>query len=666
MLACKHRVLFHQIFIGICRKSRSMRHLRRATFPSKTLLFSAFLVFFNITLPANAQEALQPFRLQEVRLLDGPFRNAQQTDLQYMLALDPDRLLAPYFIGAGLTPKKTNYGNWENTGLDGHIGGHYLSALSNMYASTGDERLNQRLVYMLQELKRCQDKVGTGYLAGIPGGRAMWEDISQGKIKAESFSLNGKWVPLYNLHKTLAGLRDAYQIAGKQEAKTMLIKLTDFVYRMSEKLSDEQIQTMLISEHGSINEIFADVSVITGNKKYLALAKRYSHRSLLDPLINGEDRLTGLHANMQIPKVVGFKRISELDGDASYLKASIFFWETVVKHRTVAIGGNSVSEHFNPSDNYTSMITDIAGPETCNTYNMLRLTKALFLTSGQLSYVDFYERALYNHILSSQHPEKGGFVYYTPMRPDHYRVYSQPQECMWCCVGSGMENHGKYGEMIYTHRGNDLFVNLFIASRLRWTEKGLVVSQQTQFPDKENTELLVESAPGKPFTINIRYPGWVAAGKMTVMINGQRIETKSGPGSYIPLTRNWKKGDRINISLPMTITTEKLPDGSDFVAFLNGPIVLAAKTDQNDLFGLFADSGQFTGFRARGRQYPLDSVPYIAGKNENLARYVRPIPGKPQTFTASEMIKPSIYKDLELIPFYKLHDSRYMIYWPLK
>lgn len=631
-----------------------------------TLSILSVLSFLALAFSSTAQQPLQPFPLQQVRLLPGVFQQAQQTDLAYMLSLDPDRLLAPYLREAGLTPKKPSYENWENTGLDGHIGGHYLSALSNMYASTGDEQANQRLDYMLSELKRCQDNVGTGYLAGIPGGRAMWEDISRGKIMAESFSLNGKWVPLYNQHKILAGLRDTYLLAGKQEAKGMLIRLTDFIYHISEKLSDEQIQTMLVSEHGSINEIFADVSVIAGDKKYLQLAKRFSHRALLDPLILGEDKLTGLHANMQIPKVVGFKRISELDGDPNYLKASRFFWETVTRHRTVAIGGNSVSEHFNPSDNFSSMLSDIAGPETCNTYNMLRLTRLLFLSSGQLGYMDYYERALYNHILSSQHPTHGGFVYYTPMRPSHYRVYSQPQECMWCCVGSGMENHGKYGEMIFSHLGNDLYVNLFIPSRLQWTENGVVISQQTQFPDKESTELLIESASGKSFSINIRYPDWVAAGKLSVMINGKKVETSTGPDSYIRLTRNWKKGDRINVKLPMTITTEKLPDGSNYVAFLNGPIVLAAKTDQNDLSGLFADSGQFTGFRARGRQYPLDSVPYLSVKNDNPAHYVRPVPGKTQTFTATELIVPAKFKGLELIPFYKLHDSRYMIYWPVK
>jgi DUF1680 family protein len=624
-----------------------------------------FLCFTGLSV-VKGQSSLKSFQLQHVRLLPGPFKDAQGTDLNYMLSLDPDRLLAPYLKEAGLVPKKENYGSWENTGLDGHIGGHYLSALSYMYASTGDERLNQRLDYMLAQLQRCQDKIGSGYLGGMPGGIAMWNDIAKGKIVSDTFALNGKWVPLYNLHKTMAGLRDAYVIAKKIRARTMLIRLTDFIYKISEKLTDDQIQLMLTSEHGSINEIFADVSVYANNEKYLRLARRFSHHFLLDPLIAGMDKLDGLHANMQIPKVVGFKRISELDGDADYLKAAQFFWETVVQHRTVVIGGNSVSEHFNPSGDFTSMITDIAGPETCNTYNMLKLTKALFQTSAKLSYVDFYERALYNHILSSQHPLTGGFVYYTPMRPGHYRVYSQAQECMWCCVGSGMENHGKYGELIYNYDTNDLFVNLFIPSRLKWEKKGVVLSQHTKFPDEETTEVVIDSAKENLFTINIRYPGWVDSGKLAIAINEKNIKIESKPGTYIAIRRKWKRGDRIRIFLPMKITTESLPGGSGFIAFLHGPIVLAAKTDTTDLYKLFADSEQFTGYRARGKLYSLDSMPVLVYHNTGVGGYLKPVKGKPQTFIAPALIEPDKFKNLELIPFYKLHDARYIIYWPVR
>ncbi|MDI9874903.1 glycoside hydrolase family 127 protein [Flectobacillus rivi] len=612
----------------------------------------------------KAQNSIQYFKLQQVKLLPSDFKSAQQIDLNYMLSLDTDRLLAPYLKAAGLDTLKANYGNWENTGLDGHIGGHYLSALSNMYASTGDARMNQRLEYMLAQLKRCQDKIGTGYLGGMPGGIALWKDIEQGKIITDDFALNGKWVPLYNLHKLFAGLRDAYLIAGKESAKVMLIRLTDFINNIANKLTDEQIQTMLVSEHGSLNEIFADVAAITGDKKYLELAKRFSHRRILEPLLARQDQLTGLHANMQIPKAVGFKRIAEVGGDEDYLKAAQFFWETVVKNRTVVIGGNSNSEHFHPANDFSPMINDIAGPETCNTYNMLKLTKSLFQTSEQLTYVDYYERALYNHILSSQHPTHGGFVYYTSMRPRHYRVYSQAQQCMWCCVGSGMENHGKYGELIYSHKGNDIFVNLFIPSRLVWKAEGVTLVQQTRFPDSETTELTVENTSGKTYGIMIRYPQW--AGKIQIVINGKKEAIDAKPDTYIRLERVWKKGDKISIKLPMTITTEGLPDGSNYVAFLHGPIVLAAKTDTTDLDNLIGDANQFGGYRARGKTYPFETMPVLQTENANLATYLKPVAGKSQTFVAPELISPAKYKNLELIPFYRLHDARYMIYWQLK
>ena len=618
---------------------------------------------FVLPLQTRAQSLLHEFKLQQVALLPGVFKNAQQTDLTYMLALDPDRLLAPYLKEAGLKPKKKSYGNWENTGLDGHIGGHYLSALSNMYASTHNAEMNRRLDYMLTQLKRCQDKIGSGYLGGTPGGTAMWKDIAAGKIEADTFALNKKWVPLYNLHKLFAGLRDAYTIAGKIQAKEILVRLTNYIEGVSQRLNDQQIQMMLISEHGGLNEVFADVAVITGQDKYLTLARRFSHKAILNPLIQGRDELNGLHANMQIPKAVGFQRIAEVGGDRDYGKAAQFFWETVVNNRTVVIGGNSVNEHFNPTGNFTKMITDIAGPETCNSYNMLKLTRHLFEKAGEVKYMDFYERVLYNHILSSQHPTHGGFVYYTPMRPRHYRVYSQPQETMWCCVGSGMENHGKYSELIYSYQQKDIYVNLFIPSRLNWATQGLVISQQTRFPDNEATKILVEAVKPGMFSINVRYPGWVEAGKLQIKINDVKVTVNCQPGNYVKLDRKWKKGDEIEVRLPMRLTTEELPDSSHYVAFLHGPIILAAKTDTTDLDNLIADADQFGGYRARGKMYPLASAPVLAGNLSELSKYLKPVAGKDQTFTARDLIIPAAFKNVELIPFYKLHDARYMIYW---
>ncbi|MGV8834481.1 beta-L-arabinofuranosidase domain-containing protein, partial [Cellvibrio sp.] len=398
--------------------------------------------------------ALELAPLRDVQLLESPFLHAQNTNKNYLMALDVEKLLAPFRREAGL-PFKETYGNWESTGLDGHMGGHYVSALALMYASTRDKAVLKRLDYVIAELKKCQDKIGSGYIGGIPASNKMWSEIAKGDIRADNFSTNERWVPWYNLHKIYAGLRDAYLYADNTDAKKMLVKLSDWTIRLTKTLSPEQMQTMLRTEHGGMNEIFVDVAEITGDKKYLALAQAFSHQAILQPLEKSQDHLTGLHANTQIPKVIGFKRYAGATNNPEWNRAAEFFWQTVIDKRTVAIGGNSVKEHFHDTQDFSPMVNEVEGPETCNTYNMLKLTELLYLSSAtnnsapQIKYVDYYERALYNHILGSQNPTTGGFVYFTPMRPNHYRVYSQVQDGMWCCVGSGLESHSKFAEFIY-------------------------------------------------------------------------------------------------------------------------------------------------------------------------------------------------------------------------
>jgi hypothetical protein len=620
-----------------------------------------FLLSFSFFIQGFSQSELQAFPLSSVRLLQSPFYEAQQTDLKYILELDVDRLLAPFLKEAGITPRKENYTNWENTGLDGHTGGHYLSALSLMYSATENKEAYRRLNYMIDWLDSCQKLNGNGYISGVPNGKAMWQEISEGKINANSFSLNNKWVPLYNIHKLFAGLRDAYLIAGNEKARDTLVRLSDWFISLTANLSVEDIQKMLKSEHGGLNEIYADVAVITGDKKYLDAAKRFSHQSILSPLMEEKDSLTGLHANMQIPKVIGYKRVAELSGDTSWTNAADFFWNTVVHNRTVSIGGNSVREHFHPANNFSSMINDVQGPETCNTYNMLRLTSKLFLSNPKNTYLDYYERAMYNHILSSQHPD-GGFVYFTPMRPQHYRVYSQPQQSFWCCVGSGIENHGKYGELIYAHSANDLYVNLFIPSKLTWKEKQLVVEQQTSFPAEETSRLKLTLAKPASFGIHIRYPSWVKQGAMQVAVNGKIIATKVDGSGFVVVNRTWKANDVITVRLPMHVETEYLPDGSPWASFVYGPVVLAAKTDTTNLTGIRANDSRM-GHVANGKLYPISTAPIIVSSDKNPALQLKAVKGKPLSFTASTLIYPAKFQNLELQPFYQVHDARYMLYW---
>jgi DUF1680 family protein len=622
------------------------------------------ILFLAVACETNQEGAQQSFPLSSVHLLESPFFKAQQADLKYMLALNPDRLLAPYLIDAGFDPLAPRYGNWESMGLDGHMGGHYLSALSYMYAATDNQEMKKRLDYMVEWLKRCQDKNGNGYVGGIPGGQAMWKEIGNGKIEASGFSLNGKWVPLYNIHKLFAGLRDAYQVGENDTARKILVKLTDWFYSLTENLTDAQVQEMLKSEHGGLNEVFADVYDITGDSKYLDLAERFSHRAILNPLLEHKDSLTGLHANTQIPKVIGYERIAGLAGKADWDSAASFFWNTVIDHRTVSIGGNSVREHFNPVDDYSEMIESNQGPETCNTYNMLKLTRELFLAHPEVKYMDYYERALYNHILTTEDPVNGGFVYFTPMRPRHYRVYSQPQQCFWCCVGSGLENHGKYGAMIYTHTDNDIFVNLFIPSTLSWKGKGINLRQETKFPAEPVSEITVNTDNPSAFAIYIRYPGWVRDGAMQVQVNGNEIPVKVSPSSYIRIKRRWKAGDVIRIILPMHVRVEYMPDNSPWASVEYGPVVLAAVTDTTDLVGLRAD-GSRMGHVANGPFYPIDEAPMVVTDKKDFSDEVKPVKGKPLTFTLSNLVYPGEDKNLQLVPFYTIHEARYLIYWPV-
>lgn len=619
-------------------------------------------LFLNHVMQAGwaQSNAMQLFKLSEVRLLESPFKDAEQTDLNYMLQLDPDRLLAPFLREAGLVPKAASYGNWESFGLDGHTAGHYLSALSQMYASTGNTECKKRLDYMVSELARCQQKNNNGYVGGVPGGNKMWLQVKTGDFS----EYNKKWVPWYNLHKLFAGLRDCYLLAGNKQAKDIFIKLTAWAYNELEGLSTEQMQQMLASEHGGMNEVCADAAVITGDDKYRLLAEKFCHLAILSPLTQKQDKLSGLHANTQIPKVIGFERIAELNGDSTYHNAARFFWSTVKNNRSISIGGNSVREHFNPTDNFATMLESEQGPETCNSYNMLKLTRMLFMRDPRAEYIGFYERLLYNHILSSQHPKRGGFVYFTPIHPQHYRVYSTADETFWCCVGTGMENHGKYGELIYTHTDADVYVNLFIPSVLKWKEKGVQLVQQTKFPESEKSELSLSlDRPGR-FSIYIRKPEWVKGDAFTVIVNNQPMQDAHSMAEYIQLNRSWKTGDKITVILPMKNTIEYLPDHSPWVSFLHGPVVLASPTDPADLAGLRGDSSRW-GHIALGPFYPLSKAPLILKEGGALGDALQPVDSHALTFSISGRIVQPGFKNLLLMPFYKVHDTRYVLYWPV-
>ncbi len=625
----------------------------------KLVILTALLLVGTAT---KAQDKLyaDEFPLGNVTLLDGPLKKARDLNIKTLLQYDCDRLLAPYRKEAGLTPKAKAYPNWD--GLDGHVGGHYLTAMA-MNAATGNEECRKRMLYMISELQECADANvknhpdwGKGYVGGMPNSERIWSTFKKGEFR----TYFGSWAPFYNIHKMYAGLRDAWLYCGNEQAKTLFLGFCDWAIDLTAGLSDAQMENMLGNEHGGMNEVLVDAYAITKDKKYLDVAKRFSHRRLLTPMSQRQDNLDNMHANTQVPKVVGFERISELSGDETYHQAADFFWDIVTGERSLAFGGNSRREHFPSKEACTDFINDIDGPETCNTNNMLKLTEDLHRRNPEARYTDYYELATFNHILSSQHPEHGGYVYFTPARPRHYRNYSAPNEAMWCCVGTGMENHSKYGQFIYTHVDDALYVNLFVASELNWKEKGLTLRQETGFPYTETSRITIVQGKGK-FPLLVRYPGWVKPGQFSVKVNGQAVKIISGPSSYVTIDRQWKKGDVVDITFPMHNSIKYLPNVPQYIALMHGPILLGMKTGTEDLAHLIADDSRF-GQYASGKKLPINEAPILINDNINdIANQLTPVAGKPLHFTLSTKMENGIRNELQ--PFFEIHDSRYMMYW---
>ncbi|MEH0578598.1 MULTISPECIES: beta-L-arabinofuranosidase domain-containing protein [Streptomyces] len=608
-----------------------------------------------------------------VRLLPGPFLSAQATALDYLLSLDADRLLAPLRREAGLPPVAESYGNWESSGLDGHTVGHALSGAALMSVVTDDPRPRVMVERLVQGIVECQDALGTGYVGGIPDGVRLWQRVAAGQVERDSFELGGAWVPWYNLHKLFAGLLDAHRYAGSDLALTAVRRLADWWDQLAAGMDDDTHEAMLRTEFGGMCEVLADLADVTGTDRYAALARRFLDQSLLRPLQEHRDVLDGMHANTQIAKAVGYQRLGEVARDPGLRGAARFFWQTMTRHRTFSFGGNSVREHLHPRDDFSSALQSPEGPETCNTYNMLKLSRALFLEEPDAEVLDHYERATVNHILSSLHPD-GGLVYFTPVRPGHYRVVSTPQDCFWCCVGTGLENHAKYGELVYTTEGNDLFVNLFIASRLSRPEQNLVLEQTGTAPYDNQVRLVVRGAPAVPVAIHLRVPSW-HEGTPQIHINGTPPEhgptpltIRRGAGeqslTYVRLERRWCEGDTVTMRLHPRISAELLPDGSPWVSFRFGPSVLAAEGDRKDLVGLFADDSRM-GHVASGPLRPLEHLPVVLARNSSdPAADVRRLASDGLAF-ALERVDAPPGETITLVPFAGIHSSRYHLYFPL-
>lgn len=606
--------------------------------------------------------AQQLFPPGSVRLLDGYFKTMQDVDHAYLIRLEPDRLLAQFRVEAGLEPQAKPYGGWEAPpepgkiwSVAGHSLGHYLSAASYMYRITGDPRLRERVLYITGELKLCQDKRADGSLVAFPAMRALESDIRAGKVE----TVDQYWAPFYTIHKELAGLRDAWAWCDDATARQVLVRLADWCGSLVTNLPDERRERLLNMEHGGMAEALADVYAITGESKYLEFARLYSHHALLDPLAEGKDNLTGKHANTQVPKFIGFQRIRELGGDSTFGAAASNFWQFVVADRTWVNGGNSMYEHFPEPKEMGKVLASDGGPETCNTYNMLRLTEALYREHPLSTYVDYYENALFNQILSSQAdlPGAGAFVYYTPLRPDFARSYGTDFHSFWCCTGTGMENHARYGQFVYSHDQTALTVNLFVPTRLEWPGGGVVLRQETRFPDEPRTRLVFESAPEADFTLRIRHPGWISSDRLRVRINGQPVPVTSSPGGYAEITRAWKAGDQVIVGLPMKPRVVRQDITPGWISFYYGPILLAGQLGADGL-----NPRDFIGpYTPAKALRPLAKAPVVVrSEDQEILGCIKPVPGRPAVFKTEGLVKPG---DVTLAPFYHTHFQRYAFCW---
>jgi uncharacterized protein len=594
----------------------------------------------------------KPFPLQDVRLLDGPFRAAMLRDQQYLLDLDPDRLLHNFRVNVGLPSSARPLGGWEapNVELRGHSVGHYLSALALMYASTGDARFKARGDLMVAELAKVQQAAPSkgfhdGYLSAFP------EELID-RVDARK----RVWAPYYTLHKIMAGLLDMYQLAGNRQALDVLVKQAAWVTFRMGRLAPEQQQAMLMTEHGGMVEVLANLYAVTGNPDHFRTARAFDHEFILAPLAKREDRLDGLHANTQIPKIIGAAREYELTGDPRYRDIARFFWERVALARSYANGGHSDDEAFFPVDTFSEHL-GASSSETCNTYNMLKLTRHLFTWEPSAALFDFYERGLFNHILASQDPATAGMFYYCPLLPGAFRTYSTPDASFWCCVGTGMENHAKYPDSIYFQGDRTLYVNLFVASELNWRELGLRVRQDTRFPDEDATRLVFTADKPVRLALKLRFPAWAASG-MTVVVNGAPVRVAEAPGSYVTVDREWKTGDTVAIRTPMSLRTESLPDNPKIVAFLYGPILLAGDLGRDGL----TPAVRYGPSAPPVRRMTMPEVPGLVGDVKTVLASVKPVPGRPLTFRTAGVGRPA---DVTLIPFSSASDVRYTAYWNL-
>ncbi|MCC8407429.1 glycoside hydrolase family 127 protein [Mucilaginibacter sp. UR6-1] len=579
------------------------------------------------------------FNLKQVKLLQSPFKTAMDKDVAYLLSIEPDRLLSDFRVHSGLKAKGAKYEGWESSGLAGHSLGHYLSAIALHYASTGDPEFLKRSNYIVTELGECQVARKTGYVGAIPKEDTIWAEVAKGDIRSHGFDLNGGWSPWYTVHKVFAGLLDAYLYTNNKQALKVAEGLADWTGNTVNGLNDEQLQKMLFCEYGGMAETLVNLYAITGKKKYLDLSYKFYDKVILDPLAEQKDILPGKHSNTQIPKIIASARRYQVNLDEKDDRIAKFFWKTVVTDHSYATGGNSNYEYLGPARKLNNTLTE-STTETCNTYNMLKLTRHLFAQAPSAYLMDYYEKALYNHILASQNHDDGMMCYFVPLRMGGRKEFSAPFTTFTCCVGSGMENHVKYNESIY-FQGADgsLYVNLFIPSVLAWKEKGITITQQSSLPATDETTLSISTTKTAKFALRLRKPSWTTG--YTLKVNGSPVQATPDADGYLVINRSWKNNDKVTFTMPEHIYTEAMPDNANRQAVFYGPVLLA-------------------GVLGTTEPDPMKGTPVLVTSETDPNKWLQMVDKNQLSFRTASIAQPA---DVTLVPFNQVNNQYYSVYW---
>ena len=658
------------------------------------LLCSCLVMMLTDVLSLKAQRLLYPthFNLSEVTLLDSPFKQAMERNCQALLDFDTDRLLTPFVRQAGLSSSgNSTYAGWEtkhpafeswawnpDMAMDGHVTGHYLSALSMSYAASRDEsmraKLLERINHIVDVFCDCQavfdnDKNGMkGFIGGLPDNE-IWKTLYSGDYRV--YNQRGNWVPFYCEHKVMAGLRDAYVHAGNTKARDAFQKMSDWVIELVRNFKDVDMEMQILQwEPGAINEVLADAYYLFDEGKYLRAANKFSHQIMVENILRDDthDFMNLKNVNESTAKFLGYARISELKKEERYDRAVNVFWNDIVGRRMTTINGTGINGNFQPVNKSTRFIAEADGPDACGTYNMLKLAERLFDRVHSAQYAEYYEGAILNHILGNQDPETGGYVYHTSLRPDTYRMYSKPNQAMWCCVGTGMESQAKYGDFIYTYDHDTLFVNLFIASELE-SDK-IALRQETQFPYGQTSKITVKKNGN--YVIAVRRPSWTNQ-DFDVKVNGKQPKNfkpmqKDVECYYVPCGKSWKEGDVIEVSYPMTLSFEECPHVPTYIALKFGPVVLAGVTEKSTSSKPFMNEYAGIGRRdhsntSRQPQQSLALAPMLITERNQIPTRIKTKDIRQLTFIVDASAPGSQWKEVELQPLYTTHHSKYTVYW---